>query len=62
MRMMTWLSKACWRHVLLPALWQLDAALLAAGLRGLLRSVALGLVLHAMVAAKAAPTADFSYG
>jgi len=49
-------------ELLLPALWQLDAALLAAGLRGLLRSVALGLVLHAMVAAKAAPTADFSYG
>jgi hypothetical protein len=49
-------------ELLLPALWRLDPALLGAGLRGLLRSISLALVLHAMVMTTRPPTTGYSYG
>ena len=49
-------------ELLLPALWRMDPALLGAGLRGLLRSVSLALVLHAMAMTTQSPTTAYSYG
>ena len=49
-------------ELLLPGLWTLDAALLGAGLRGLLRSISLALALYAMVVAMRPPTATYPYG
>ncbi len=49
-------------ELLLPALWRMDPALLGAGLRGLLRSISLALVLHAMTMTTLSPTTAYSYG
>jgi hypothetical protein len=49
-------------ELLLPALWRMDPALLGAGLRGLLRSISLALVLHAMTTTTRSPTTAYSYG
>ena len=49
-------------ELLLPGLWRMDPALLGAALRGLLRSVSLALVLHAMAITTRSPTTAYSYG
>ena len=49
-------------ELLLPALWRMDPTLLGAALRGLLRSISLALVLHAMAMKTRPPTTAYSYG
>lgn len=49
-------------ELLLPALWRMDPTMLGAALRGLLRSISLALVLHAMVMATRPATTAYPYG
>ena len=49
-------------ELLLPAVWRMDPTLLGAALRGLLRSISLALVLHAMAMTTRLPTTAYSYG